>query len=103
MLFTLLLIFHALIALLLILVIIVQPGQAEGGVAMMGGSSTGSAFGAETGAVLTKTTAVLGAIFMLNSLLLSVVGSHFLGQSSVVEKVLKEQSSKPKAPAGKAK
>ncbi len=92
--FTFLLIIHALLAILLILVVIIQPGQSEGGVAMMGGTATGSAFGAETGAVLTKTTAVLGALFLLNSLLLSVVGSKYLGQSSVVEKVIKEKKTK---------
>jgi preprotein translocase subunit SecG len=92
--FTFLLIVHALLALLLILVVIIQPGREEGGVAMMGGTATGSAFGAETGAVLTKTTAVLGALFLLNSLLLSVVGSKYLGQSSVVEKVKVEKGAK---------
>ncbi len=92
--FTFLLIVHAVLAILLILVVIIQPGQSEGGVAMMGGSSTGSAFGAETGAVLTKTTAVLGALFLLNSLLLSVVGSKYLRSSSVVEKVLEKKESK---------
>jgi len=92
--FTLLLVIHAIIALLLILVVIIQPGQSEGGVAMMGGSATGSAFGAETGSVLTKTTAILGALFLLNSLLLSVVGSKFMGQTSVVEKVVKEKKAK---------
>ncbi len=92
--FTFLLIVHAVLAILLILVVIIQPGQSEGGVAMMGGSSTGSAFGAETGAVLTKTTAVLGALFLLNSLLLSVVGSKYLRSSSVVEKVLEKKEGK---------
>jgi preprotein translocase subunit SecG len=92
--FTFLLIVHAILAVLLILVIIIQPGQSEGGVAMMGGSSTGSAFGAETGAVLTKTTAILGALFLLNSLLLSVAGSKFLKSSSVVEKVVTHGSKK---------
>ncbi len=92
--FTLLLVVHAVLALLLILVVIIQPGQSEGGVAMMGGSATGSAFGAETGAVLTKTTAILGALFLLSSLLLSTVGSKFIGQASVVEKVVKEKNSK---------
>ncbi len=92
--FTFLLIVHAVLAILLILVIIIQPGQSEGGVAMMGGSSTGSAFGAETGAVLTKTTAILGALFLLNSLLLSVVGSKYLKSSSVVEKVLEKKGGK---------
>ena len=94
--FTFLLIVHAILAVLLILVVIIQPGQSEGGVAMMGGSSTGSAFGAETGAVLTKTTAILGALFLLNSLLLSVAGSRFLKSSSVVEKVVNQQQSQKK-------
>ncbi|WP_456343098.1 preprotein translocase subunit SecG [Thermovibrio sp.] len=94
--FTALLIIHAILAILLILVIIIQPGQSEGGVAMMGGSSTGSAFGAETGAVLTKTTAILGALFLLNSLLLSVAGSKFLKSSSVVERVVNQQQSQKK-------
>jgi preprotein translocase subunit SecG len=84
---TFLLIIHAFLAILLILVVIIQPGQEEGGVAMMGGTATGSAFGADTGAVLTKTTAVLGALFLLNSFIISIVGSRYLGQTSVVEKV----------------
>ncbi|MEO2083722.1 MAG: preprotein translocase subunit SecG [Desulfurobacteriaceae bacterium] len=99
--FTALLIFHALIALLLILVVIIQPGQEEGGMAIMGGSSTGSAFGAETGAVLTKTTAVLGAIFIVNSLLLSIFGAKFLGTSSVVEKTKAPITQPVKAEKGK--
>jgi len=94
--FTALLIIHAILAVLLILVIIIQPGQSEGGVAMMGGSSTGSAFGAETGAVLTKTTAILGALFLLNSLLLSVAGSKYLKSSSVVEKVVTQTEKEEK-------
>jgi len=85
--FTVLLIFHAIIALLLIVVVLIQPGKDDAG-SLIGGSST-SAFGADTGAVLTKTTAILGAIFMLNSLLLSVVGSKLLNshQDSVIKKV----------------
>jgi len=91
---TFLLIVHALLALLLILVVIIQPGQEEGGVAMMGGTATGSAFGADTGAVLTKTTAVLGALFLANSLLISIVGSKYLSQTSVVEKVKTSEQAK---------
>ena len=98
--FTALLIFHAFIALLLIVIVIIQPGADEG-MAMMGGTGTGSAFGADTGAVLTKTTAILGAIFMLNSLLLTVVGTKMVTSNSVVEKVVKTQEQK--APASPAK
>ncbi len=91
--FTILLIFHALIALLLIVVVLIQPGQGDSG-AMLGGGGTSSAFGADTGAVLTKTTAILGAIFMLNSLLLSVVGSKLISHSSVVEKSINHTNKK---------
>jgi len=88
--FTVLLVFHAFISLLLIVVILIQPGQGDSG-AMLGGAGSTSAFGADTGAVLTKTTAILGAIFILNSLLLSVVGSKVAESPSVVEKVVSQQ------------
>jgi len=88
--FTVLLVFHAFISLLLIVVIVIQPGQGDSG-AMLGGAGSTSAFGADTGAVLTKTTAILGAIFILNSLLLSVVGSKVAESPSVVEKVVSQQ------------
>ncbi|RUM44464.1 MAG: preprotein translocase subunit SecG [Desulfurobacterium sp.] len=91
--FTALLIFHALIAILLIVVVLIQPGQGDSG-AMLGGAGSTSAFGADTGAVLTKTTAVLGAIFVLNSLLLSIVGSKVAEPPSVVEKVATQKESK---------
>ena len=89
MLFKILLVFHAFIALLLILVVIIQPGQSEGGV--LGGPGTSSAFGADTVSVLTKTTAIIGAIFLASSLALSLVGSkYFSGKSSVIVKEVKK-------------
>lgn len=89
--FTVLLIFHAIIAILLIIVVLIQPGKGDAS-SVLGGGNASSAFGADTGTVLTKTTAILGAIFMLNSLLLSVVGSKLAQGNSVVEKVKVEQS-----------
>ncbi len=89
--FTALLIFHAIIALLLIIVVLIQPGKGDT-TSLLGGGSASSAFGADTGAVLTKTTAILGALFMLNSLILSVVGSKLAQESSVVEKIKVEKT-----------
>jgi preprotein translocase subunit SecG len=90
---TALLVFHAFIAILLIAVVLIQPGQGDSG-AMLGGAGSTSAFGADTGAVLTKTTAILGAIFILNSLLLSIIGSKVAEPPSVIEKVATQQENK---------
>ncbi|RUM40479.1 MAG: preprotein translocase subunit SecG [Desulfurobacterium sp.] len=89
--FTALLVFHAIIALLLIIVVLIQPGKGDTS-SLLGGGSASSAFGADTGAVLTKTTAILGALFMLNSLILSVVGSKLAQENSVVEKIKVEKT-----------
>ncbi|WP_457568993.1 preprotein translocase subunit SecG [Desulfurobacterium sp.] len=88
--FTLLLIAHAILAILLVVVVLIQPGKGDIS-SLMGGGSASSAFGADTASVLTKTTAILGALFILNSIFLSIVGSKYLGNSSVIDKVKVEQ------------
>jgi preprotein translocase subunit SecG len=87
--FKLLLILHAFIAILLIMVVIIQPGRSEEGGVLGGGTST--AFGTETVAVLTKTTAILGAIFMMSSLFLSIAGSKLFHKAPIVQKIVQEQ------------
>ncbi len=84
--FTFFLTLQAILAILLVIIVLIQPGEGESG-GLMGGGNASSAFGADTGTVLTKTTAILGALFMLNSLILSVVGSKYVERSSVVQKV----------------
>ncbi len=82
MLFSILLVIHALLAILIVVVVLIQPG-AEGGTVFTGGMSS-QTFGADTAGVLTKTTAILGALFLINSLFLSVVGTKYFNKSSVV-------------------
>ncbi len=88
--FTFLLVIHAILAIILIGIVLIQPGKGDTS-ALLGGGSASSAFGADTTSVLTKTTAILGALFLLNSIFLSVVGSKLSQSSSVVEKVKVEQ------------
>jgi len=69
---TVLLVFFVIIAILLILLVLVQneEGDSLGGI-FAGGSS--SAFGSRSGNVLTRTTTVLGALFLIISLGLALL------------------------------
>ena len=65
----------------------------DGGMGVSFGGGMGEAlFGAQMGNVLTKTTVILGAVFLINTLVLSRLTSH--GSTSVMEGV------KTSAPAG---
>jgi len=67
-----LLVFFVIIAILLILMVLIQneEGDSLGGL-FAGGS--GSAFGSRSGNVLTRTTTVLGALFLIISLSLAIM------------------------------
>jgi len=69
---TVLLVFFVIVAILLVLLVLVQneEGDSLGGI-FAGGS--GSAFGSRSGNVLTRTTTVLGAIFLVTSLGLALL------------------------------
>ncbi len=64
---TILLIFFVIVALLLIGMVLIQDEQGDGLAGMFGGGSQ-STFGSRAGNVLTKTTSVLGALFIIVAL-----------------------------------
>jgi preprotein translocase subunit SecG len=68
----LLLVFFVIVAVLLILIVLIQneEGDSLGGI-FAGGS--GSAFGSRSGNVLTRTTSILGAIFLILSFGLALI------------------------------
>lgn len=67
---------YALVCFLLLVVVLLQQGKGGDIAAAFGGSSSQAAFGARAGAtVLTRATTILGALFMLGALALSVIGS----------------------------
>jgi preprotein translocase subunit SecG len=87
----LLLVLFIIVAVLLILIVLVQneEGDSLGGI-FAGGS--GSAFGSRSGNVLTRTTTVLGALFLILSLSLALInrtpsgaGVEAAGRASAVE------------------
>jgi len=64
---TLLLVIFVVSAILLIIIVMMQDEQGDGLGGIFGGGS-GAAFGSRSGNILTKTTSILGAIFILSSL-----------------------------------
>jgi preprotein translocase subunit SecG len=77
----LLLVVFVIVAVLLVLIVLVQneEGDSLGGI-FAGGSS--SAFGSRSGNVLTKTTSILGALFLLSSFGLAMI-NRTAGDSGV--------------------
>src|SRR5687767_15864906 len=79
---------YVLICLLLLVVVLLQQGKGGDIAAAFGGSSSQAAFGARAGAtVLTRATTILGALFMVGALALSVIGSSGGFGGSVVSGV----------------
>ena len=74
-----LLVIFALAALLMILVIMLQDDQGEGIGGLFGGGSS-SAFGSRSGNILTRFTAILGAIFIVGAFALAWHGPRRLSR-----------------------
>ena len=68
---------------LLLLVVLLQQGKGGDMASAFGGGGSQTAFGARAGAtVLTKATTVLGVLFMLGAIVLSIMGRG--GSSSIM-------------------
>ena len=81
--FNLFLILHAVLALVLIVIILLQrsDGGALGGIG--GGNFSGMLTGRSSANFLTKFTAVIAALFLCNSLLLAILSSN-LKEDSII-------------------
>ena len=68
------------VCLLLVIVVLMQQGKGGDIAAAFGGSGSQTAFGARAGAsVLTRATTVLGALFMIGSMTLAIMGQRGTG------------------------
>ncbi len=94
--YSLFVVIHIVVALILILVVLLQSGKAGDLAGAFGGSGSQTAFGSRSAAtLLTKATAVAAALFMVTSFGLSVMSLQ--GTSSIMEGVPQETGQPPAA------
>ena len=91
------LILNVILAILLIGVILLQ--RSEGGALGLGISQDNFISSRSASSFLTKTTAILAALFIITSISLTVISKEELSSKSVLEKVEEEKdSSEPEIP-----
>lgn len=93
-------IIHAIVSLFLIIVVLLQSGQAGDLAAAFGGQGSQTAFGARgASTILTKTTTWCAVIFMLTSITLSITTARRSGAKSVLEGEKAPAQTTPATPA----
>ena len=92
------LIINIILAILLIGVILLQ--RSEGGALGLGISQDNFISSRSAGSFLTKTTAILAALFIITSISLTIMSKEEFSSTSVLEKIEadKEDSSEPEIP-----
>jgi preprotein translocase subunit SecG len=91
------LILNVVLAILLIGVILLQ--RSEGGALGLGISQDNFISSRSAGSFLTKTTAILAALFIITSISLTVISKEEFSSKSVLEKIEEEKdSSEPEIP-----
>ena len=91
------LILNIILAILLIGVILLQ--RSEGGALGLGVSQDNFISSRSAGSFLTKTTAILAALFIITSISLTIISKEEFSSTSVLEKVEEEKdSSEPEIP-----
>ena len=94
------LILNIILAILLIVVVLLQ--KSEGGALGLGASQDSYISSRSAGSFLTKTTAILAALFIITSISLTIMSKEEFSSTSVLEKIEededKEDSSEPEIP-----
>ena len=92
---------HAIVAVVIILLVLLQHGKGADMGAAFGGGSSGSLFGATGSAnFLSRTTAILAAIFFATSLAMAYIATHKPRTGGAGGGVMEGVTSKPAVPAG---
>jgi preprotein translocase subunit SecG len=94
------LILNIILAILLIVVVLLQ--KSEGGALGLGASQDSYISSRSAGSFLTKTTAIIAALFIITSISLTIMSKEEFSTTSVLEKIEededKEDSSEPEIP-----
>jgi preprotein translocase subunit SecG len=97
----LLIVFELLLILLLIAIIFMQKTKGGMGGTAFGGGVGEAIFGSRMGNVLTKGTVVLGGIFLINTILLTILTARQQGGGSVMDSIeVAAPAPQPFMPAG---
>ncbi len=92
------LILNIILAILLIIVVLLQ--KSEGGALGLGVSQDSYISSRSAGSFLTKTTAIIAALFIITSISLTIMSKEEFSSTSILEKIEedKEDSSEPEIP-----
>lgn len=91
--YTVLMVIHTILVLFLIMVILVQRSDGDGMGGLSGGGANQFLTGRSAANLLTRTTALLAAGFMITSLVLAVLANRITSRSIVDEAVPVEEGS----------
>jgi preprotein translocase subunit SecG len=93
----LLTVIEVVVCLLLIGLVLIQRSKGEGLSSAFGGGMGEAIFGANVGNVVTRTTVVLGLVFLLNTIVLSMILTH--GRNTGVGSAMDDLPRRPAAEA----
>lgn len=99
--YTVLLVTHTILVLFLIAMVLIQRTDSDG-LSGLGGGGNQFMTGRAKGSLMTRTTAILAALFMTTSLVLAIMAGH-MNNSSIIDAVAEEKPAavSEKAPAEK--
>ncbi len=101
-LFDLLVVGYALVALMLVLIILMQRSKQEGLGATFGSGVTDALFGAQTSSILVKGTSWLATIFFSLAVILSLLSGRLAADHGTIQEKLRHPAASPAAPAAPA-
>ena len=91
------LVLNIILAIILVIVILLQ--KSEGGALGIGASQDSFISSRSAGNLLTKATAIIATLFIITSILLTIIAQKEIGTTSVLEKVEEKQDpSEPQIP-----
>ena len=91
------LVLNIVLAVLLVVIILLQ--KSEGGALGLGASQESFVSSRAAGNFLTKTTAIIATLFIITSILLTIISREGISTSSVLEKIEEKQDpSEPQIP-----
>lgn len=97
--YTVLLVLEVLLSIALITLILMQHGKGADAGAAFGGGASGTVFGAKgSGSFLSRTTAILAALFFINCLALAYIVSQQSQSSNAIESVVDRLETEAPAP-----